>query len=378
MNKLTFLFLFAISLCHSQISFSERDIDLGTIKEAYEIKGGIVLKNTSAKKIFLMRADADNGVKIYTSKKTLLPEDTCQLLISFIPEKAGRFSKKISLVSSDKTTPYTLNLAGNLASIKTNDKTACYYFGSRRNNGVAINTNPILIPEDNTPRDNSNKMPENPAAPAIKLPPAPAPKPVIKPAPAIKQNPDEFSADNYRPNNILFLVDVSSSMRDSLKLPLMKNALHTLINAARSIDTITFITYALKVNVLKEAVSGADKRTLHALVDSLKARGLTSGNKAILTAQLLSQKHFINGGNNQVILATDGEFKFLPEDQALFISRQTPKKIILSTVAFGSEKAALKNLKDIAAKGEGSFIHIETRKGSGEKLLNEIKQRSRK
>jgi len=167
-------------------------------------------------------------------------------------------------------------------------------------------------------------------------------------------------------------------MRDSLKLPLMKNALHTLINEARSIDTITFITYALKVNVLEEAVSGADKKTLHALVDSLKARGLTSGNKAILSAQQLAQKHFIDGGNNQIILATDGEFKFLPGDYELFKQRQLSKKIILSTVAFGSEKAAMKNLKDIATKGEGSFIHIEMRKGSEEKLLEEIKNRSRK
>ncbi len=187
-----------------------------------------------------------------------------------------------------------------------------------------------------------------------------------------------FSEEEYKPNNILFLVDVSSWMRDSLKLPLMKRALHTLINAARNIDTITFITYASKVIVLKEAVSGADKSTLHTLVDSLKAKGMTSGNKAILQAQALGQKHFITAGNNQVFLATDGEFKFLPEDRKIFKERQKDKKIVLTTVAFGSDKVAIKNLKDIAAKGDGSFIHIETAAGSDEKLLEEIKARSRK
>lgn len=373
MYKLTVLFLLLFSCCYSQLSFNEQALSLGNIAEAYEIKGGIILKNASAKKLFLMRADADRGVKIYTSKKTLQPNDTCLLEISFIPESSGKFKKKINLIASDKATPYELNLTGNLSKLKTDDKTACFYFGSGSRNPVAINTNPIIIPETTTPRDNSNTIPDGTQVTPEK------PKPVtIIPKTIPTHTTGEFSADNYRPNNILFLVDVSSSMRDSLKLPLMKRALHSLVDAARNIDTITFVTYAVKVTVLKEAVSGADKAILHTIVDSLKAKGMTSGNKAILFSQQMAQKHFITGGNNQIILATDGEFKFVSEDQKLFKDRQLTKKIVLTSVAFGSDKVAIKNLKDIAAKGEGSFIHIETGAGCEAKLLNEIKARSRK
>jgi len=386
MKKLPVL-LFLLLLLNStkaQLSFSEQSVDLGTIPEASEISGSLIIRNASAKKAFLMRADADHGVKVYTSKKTLNGGDTCLITISFVPESSGKFRKKIELISSDKATPYEISLAGNLSHLKPDDKTACYYFGSRKPSPVAVNTQPLVIPENNSGRDNSNRLPEHtqtetpppvtrpgPTVTQSTAPPATRPQPTVAP-----QN--DFSETAYRPNNILFLVDVSSSMKDSLKLPLMKRALHTLINSARHIDTITFITYASKVVIMKEAVSGADKPTLHTVVDSLKAKGMTAGHQAILFSQQIAQKHFITGGNNQIILATDGEFKFTSEDEQLWKARQQDKKIVLTTVAFGNEKAAIKNLKNIASKGEGSFIHIEHGAGSEQKLLNEIKQRSRK
>jgi Mg-chelatase subunit ChlD len=370
MNKFFFIYLFFPFVCVSQISFSEENIDLGYISEAYDIEGDVVLTNASARKIFLMRADADKGVKIYTSKKMLLPGDTCLLVISFIPENNGKFKKKIQLVSSDRGAPYELNLSGTLANVKTNDRMACVYFGKRKDNSVAVKNEPIIVPANTTKKDNSNKLPGSSEPPVVKA---------IAKQKAIPENdPNDFSELNYRPNNILFLVDISSSMRDSLKLPVMKTALHKLIDAVRKIDTITFVTYASRVKVMKEAASGADKKTLHTIVDSLHAKGMTSGKTAILFSQLLAQRHYIKNGNNQIIIATDGEFKFEREDFAKWKERQLNKKIILSTVAFGQEKTALKNLKEIAYKGEGSFIHIDQKNGSEEKLLDEIKLRSRK
>lgn len=105
---------------------------------------------------------------------------------------------------------------------------------------------------------------------------------------------------------------------------------------------------------------------------------MTAGKTAILFSQQLSQKHFIHHGNNQIIIATDGKFKFEREDYLKWKENQRDTKIILSTVAFGNEKEALKNLKDIASKGDGSFIHIKTKSGCEAQLLNEIKERSRR
>jgi Mg-chelatase subunit ChlD len=329
----------------------------------------VVITNTSAKKIFLMRADADRGVKVYTSKKTLLPEDTCLVIISFIPETNGKFKKKIDLVATDKQTPYQILLSGNIARVKTNDRMACVYFGKRKSNPVAVKEEPIIVPPGEIKRDNSNKLPGSSETPKVTQ----APKPSVQ-----KTSSTEFSEDNYRPNNIVFLVDISSSMRDSLKLPVMKMALHRLIDAVRNVDTISFVTYASKVKTILEARSGMDKKALHELVDSLHARGMTAGRTAILYSQLLAQKHYIKDGNNQIIIATDGEFKFEQEDFMLWKKRQSTKKITLSTVAFGQDKNAHRNLKEIAHKGEGSFIAISKREGSEEKLLDEIKMRSKK
>lgn len=377
----TFFLLISLPfLCPAQLIFSEQKIDLGSIEEAYELKGDIVITNTSSKKIFLMRADAERGVKIYTSKKTLLPGDTCLLGISFIPEENGKFGKQIRLVSSDKETPYLLTLSGNIKHVKVNDRMACVYFGKRKPPTSTVKTEAIVVPENKTQRDNSNKLPGSDPTPELKPIKNTSTGKTDPPKPSSPENSanTRLTEAEYKPNNILFLVDVSSSMRDSLKLPLMKLALHKLIDEVRNIDTITLVTYAYKVTVLKEAVSGADKKTLHALVDSLKAKGMTAGKTAILFSQQFSQKHFIQDGNNQIIIATDGKFKFEREDYLKWKEKQGDKKIILSTVAFGNEKEALKNLKDIASKGDGSFIHIKTKSGCEVQLLNEIKERSRR
>ncbi|MDP3555724.1 MAG: VWA domain-containing protein [Bacteroidota bacterium] len=366
-------FLFSGCLSYAQLSFINQSTDLGTINEAYEIEGDVLVKNNSAKKIFLMRADADKGVKVYTSKKTLQPGDTCLIIISFLPESAGKFKKKINIISSENPLPNELFISGNLLKLKADDKKSCFYFGSRKNFVVNSNTNSIVANPTLTKKDNSNKIPDNSSWPA-KIDTV-WEKP-IEPIQKINQN--ELSILEYKPNNILFLVDVSSSMKDSLKLPVMKRALHTLINAVREIDVITFVTYADSVKIIKEGIKGSEKIELHKIVDGLKAKGLTKGNKAILFSQQLAQKHFISEGNNQIIMASDGKFRFYSEDYNTWTLKQLDKKIVLTTVAFGNDKDAMKNLKEIAVKGEGSFIHIKKRNGSEEKLLEEIKSRSKR
>jgi Mg-chelatase subunit ChlD len=368
-------FLFSLAL-KAQLSFSDRNIDLGSIAEAYEIKGDVVLKNPGDKKIFLLRADAENGVKIFTTKKTLAPGDTALLVISFIPESSGRFNKKIKLVSSDAPEPYELRLSGNLNKLKKDDKLACFYFGSHKNSSVKVKEPPVQIPEEPVAsRDKSNKIPDHSAEPAITYtPPAP---PGPEKAKSF-ENKEELPRNEFLPNNLLFLVDVSSSMRDSLKLPLMKEALYTLIDAVRDIDSITFVTYSDSVRILRENVSGKEKDHLKQIVQSLKAKGVTKGRQAIFKSLTIAQSHYIKGGNNQIFLASDGQFPFSNSDYEKWVSRQGNKKVVLSTIAFGDEREAMKNLKELADKGDGSFIHIKRREGSEDKLLEEVKRRSRK
>jgi Mg-chelatase subunit ChlD len=368
-------FLFSLA-SKAQLSFSDRNIDLGSIAEAYEIKGDIVLKNPGDKKIFLLRADADNGVKIYTTKKTLVTGDTALLVISFIPESAGKFNKKIKLISSDAAEPYELRLSGNLNKLKKDDKLACFYFGSHKNSSVRVKEPPAHVPEEPVAnRDNSNKIPDRPTEPAITYTPPAPPEPEKTKS---TENKEELPRNEFLPNNLLFLVDVSSSMRDSLKLPLMKEALYTLIDAVRDIDSITFVTYSDSVRILRENVSGKEKDQLKQIVQSLKAKGITKGKQAVFRGLAVAQSHYIKGGNNQIFLASDGQFPFSNSDYEKWVSKQGNKKVVLSTIAFGNEREAMKNLKELADKGDGSFIHIRKREGSKDKLLEEVKRRSKK
>ncbi len=360
----------------AQLDYNSASLQLGNIAEANEIVGDIVLQNNSNNKVFLMRADAENGLKVFASKRSLLPYDTCLLVISFFPTEEGKFKKQISLVTSDSEKPYKLELTGNLRKLIQKNSTSCFYFGSKNRNNVSANTNPIVVTNTPAVRDNSNKLPD--ATVTTKTPTAVTVKTkrdsVIKKSETKGELPELL----YKPNNIIFLVDVSNSMKDSLKFPVMKKALNVLIGHLREIDKITFLTYADTVRVVNEAIAGNKKPELYKLVKELKAGGKTKGNKAILKAQQIAQQHFIAEGNNEIILCTDGKFGFYKKDQEHFLSNQKDKSIIVSTVGFGSDKEAKENLKDIAKLGKGSFISVNGKSDFESKLLDEVKLRSLK
>lgn len=356
---------------NSLISIDERDKDIGTQENIYKIKADYILQNNQAKKLYLLRADAQKGITIRAAKKTILPNDTTLIVIEFIPTNTGKFKENIQLVTSADEQPFLLSLAGNIKSIKTDDKTACFYFKRPNTSGVKT-IEPIVVVEDNKPRDTSNKIPDNSSStPSVTINSStPKSEPVKAKTEAV------LDENLYKPNNIIFLVDVSSSMKDSSKLPVMQESLHFLIENLRPIDKITFITYSDSVKVLREAINGSNKKDLNEVVSKLKAKGLTKGKKAILFGLDVALMNYIENGNNQIILATDGKFRFYPDDQKLYLNKQGDKSVKLSTMAFGNDKDALKNLKEIAEIGKGNFIHIKHKEKAKNQLLDEIKQNS--
>ena len=371
-TALVLAFYFFATSVSAQLT-TESAIVLGDIESANEIRGTTTVKNTGATKLYLLRADADYGVKIQASKKTLQPGDTALLSIWFVPEHAGKFIKKISVVHSQSARPVEILLTGTIKNYTADNKTACFYFGEKNTKAVSsLTAVPLPGPTTTVSQTPSQTLG---TVPSITLQ-TPLPTPVEPKTVAVVYA-GKLPETEYKPNNIIFLVDVSSSMRDSSKLPLMKIALHNLINEIRDVDRITFITYADTIKVLVEGGSLAQKEVLHKQVDALKAKGMTKGRKAILFSQQLAQKHFIAGGNNQIIIATDGEFRFEKDDQKLWNQRQGAQPIVISTVAFGGEPAALKNLKSLAKKGNGSFIQVRNKEESKTKLMAEIQQRSK-
>ena len=363
----------------SQIEFSNKTVDLGSIKEAYEIKADIIVRNTGAKKLYLLKADGEKGIKVFTSKKTIEANDTALLVISFTPESSGKFNKEIELFTSAQLNAVELRIKGNLETLKSDDKTACFYFG-RPIKPVAVKEDAIVVDQPKVQRDNSNKMPNNSSEPIVTKTASVEPKEnVVKTNTLVTETTNEKLPETlYKPNNLLFLVDVSNSMKDSMKLPLLKIAINKLIDDVREIDQITLVSYSDSIKVLAQGISGSDKKKLHDIVNSLKARGLTKGRQAIIKSEAILISHYIKEGNNQMILATDGKFNFYQEDQQKFDEQQKDDPIIMSVIGFGNDRDAVRNLKEIAEKGKGSFIHIKKKTNLDELLMNEIKERSRR
>lgn len=362
---------------NSAILVDEKNKDIGSQENIYKIRADYVIQNTLTKNLYLLRADAEKGITIRTSRKTLKPNDTALIVVEFIPENTGKFNKPVNLITSADGQPFQLGLSGTVRSIKTDDKTACFYFGRPNRNGVK-EPQPVFTHNDPENRDNSNRIPDHTSTTSI---PQNTPEPTFtepvnnQPLP-VKTEEEILNPELYKPNNIVFLVDVSSSMKDSTKLAVLQYSINYLIEALRANDRVTMISYADSVRVLKEGLSGQHKDELSTAVNKLKARGLTKGNKAILFSLDKALEYYIPGGNNQIILATDGKFRFYSEDQKKYLSKKADKTILLSTIAFGNDKEAMSNLKEIAKIGKGNFIHIRSKQKAREQLMNEIKENS--
>jgi uncharacterized protein YegL len=194
----------------------------------------------------------------------------------------------------------------------------------------------------------------------------------------VKEKPGELPVSKYGANNIVFLLDVSSSMATPERLPLVKIAMKNLLNSLRSIDKVSIVTYASGTKLALEPTSADNKEYIAAKIDALVAYGSTEGGKGIREAYKVATENFIKGGNNQIILATDGDFNLDRSDDALYryIKHEAEKGISISVVGVANIPKALKKMQEIADQGQGNFIHITSKDQAGGVLIDEIKSRS--
>lgn len=190
---------------------------------------------------------------------------------------------------------------------------------------------------------------------------------------------DEGLAESkYVPNNVLFLIDVSKSMDKPDKLPRLKQSMKELVNVLRDVDKITVITYNMEPNVLLPTTSVRDKGAIFAKIDSLYGYGYTHGMKGIETAYQMILDNYIDGGNNQIIVSTDGVFNGPRFDQGelLDIVRQGNRDgVKLSVVGFGDDREGVKLMRKLSNNGGGNFIPFGTSSAT-DALIDEIKEQS--
>lgn len=163
--------------------------------------------------------------------------------------------------------------------------------------------------------------------------------------------------------NLVFLIDVSGSMRDENKLPLLKSSLQTLVSKLRPQDRLAIVTYASSSRVALESTSGAEKERIMQVIDRLVAGGNTNGEAGIQTAYAIAARNRIPGGVNRVIMATDGDFNVgLSSYQDLLRLVEENKRggVSLSTLGFGIGNLREDNLEQLADKGDGSYFYIDS------------------
>ncbi|MCB9256186.1 MAG: VWA domain-containing protein [Chitinophagales bacterium] len=205
-----------------------------------------------------------------------------------------------------------------------------------------------------------------------------------KPAiPSEATNKLELSKEEYAANNVLFLIDVSSSMAKENKMELLKESMKNLALVLRDIDRVAIIAYNQKSEVVLESISGSDKVQIIEAIDNLETSGLTYGVYGLQTAYELLQYYYIGDGNNQIILATDGLFSSvnapITENE---LNKEVRKQasnnnIRLSVIGFGQDEEGEKLMQKLASNGEGQFIQIKNPWEAKTVLIEEIKLNSR-
>ena len=187
----------------------------------------------------------------------------------------------------------------------------------------------------------------------------------------------KFSDTRFAPNNIVFIVDVSSSMNQMGKMDLLKYSMIELTKILREQDKVTLIAYSGTVRVLLEFESGDNKEEIIAKVQSLKSGGYTDGSTAIKQGIKLAKKGYIEGGNNLIFMVTDGAFnKGGKNYMRLIESTHKDMQIKFSVVGIKTSEYLTNNLSTIASKGGGSYVRIITIDDAQTKMLEEVKRTS--
>ncbi len=185
----------------------------------------------------------------------------------------------------------------------------------------------------------------------------------------------EINFEDKKQNNLVFLIDTSGSMTGMDRLGLIQQAFTMLTENLADNDVVSIVTYASGTRVAAEGMLGKDRTQIANVLQDLKASGSTNGSGGIQLAYETAQKYFIEGGNNRVILATDGDFNVgISNSNALneFISQKRETGIWLSVLGVGMYNTNDKIMKTLAENGNGNYGYIDSVSEAKKLLVEEM------
>ena len=187
----------------------------------------------------------------------------------------------------------------------------------------------------------------------------------------------KLSLDSLAPSNLVFLIDISGSMDMPNRLPLLKAGFKALVNNLRAKDSVSIVVYGGTVGIALPTTGGNEKDIIFKTIDSLQAGGSTPGESGIKLAYSVARNHFIKGGNNRIILATDGDFNVglkKEEDLEEMISLQRQQGIYLTCLGIGMGNYKDSKIQTLAQRGNGNFAYLDSYNEAEKVLLKEFTQ----
>ncbi len=193
----------------------------------------------------------------------------------------------------------------------------------------------------------------------------------------LQVNARKIDTSKIPPSNLVFLIDVSGSMDMPHRLPLLKSAFKLLVDNLREKDTVSIVVYGSTIGVWLKPTSGKEKEKIRKAIEDLNPGGATPGESGIRAAYRLAKSQYIPGGNNRVILATDGDFNVgqsTEEDLEKLITMHQQSGIYLTCLGVGMGNYKDSKLEILAKKGNGNFAYLDNEREAEKVLVKEFTQ----
>ncbi|MCX7743680.1 MAG: VWA domain-containing protein [Flavobacteriales bacterium] len=436
-----FCFISGILLCfiafaqQRGIVFENTIVDFGNIKSWDNPPAVFKFENTSFDAQYILAPKTSRKISVDYPRNKIESAEKGEVRVFYYTHETGPFSEDVMLYYSGSNTPIKLTIKGNIKSLADNALTQCPDFNqsskielkekwieakvinkitkepiplvlvnigrekfySQKNGDVKVKLYPgvygIYAQADGYhPFSEFVGIKNDMGTLIIEMTPLNVPlvkdtiyeeEPIVikDSIPILPDEKPEFSYREYKANHIVLLLDVSGSMKQRGKIDSLKLAIRTLAENLRSVDRVTLITFASKTNELLINIPGDNKDLILPVVESLTAKGTTDGVLGIEKAYQHAFNYFILGGNNQVIVATDGIFnspKYSESQLLLMIKSFRNKGIKLSVIGFGKEKNAISAMQKMSTEGGGNYISFSENNNVKKLLLEEIKNQSKR
>ncbi|MEM9050510.1 MAG: VWA domain-containing protein [Bacteroidota bacterium] len=420
-----------------QVILLDSRFDFGTLTRTDQNYADFRIKNTGNQDVIIFRVEVPSHVDVNFSSKSIPPDSTAFIRLAYNPKAKGNFKEEFEVFVSAWSEPQSISLVGE-STFSANEFIPCpdfskdpagllrpFAIAARTLQNIPVDEAEIHVYKDGRLQGEYFTDPNGEAE--LQLPLGRyffsisgldtsifvnasndhlvafldvEQRTVLEKVEEITPNmyvnsrtefierdqPSESQAEEnlvlplseFKPNNLVFLVDVSTSMKHNGKLDLLKVAMVNLVDVLRDVDRFTLISYASEAGIILKTERNLDKQMCIKAINELTAGGKTEGTKALNRAGLAAQDFFIEDGNNQIILATDGAFNEGAAKAQKLSAKFKRKGIVTSVVGIKCGKYTTREMQELAVMGGGNFVPLNDVNDAEQGLLDEVKIRSKK